>query len=137
MIELTQEKVGRKDVSEGSILSNNLENNYSSINQNHNPNQRAVSPLPNDNNSSKIQRKHRIFDNTNKGSSISPNNKVHPNPQPVPPPQALVQSSKLVNPAIRTKPFSETEPPEQPVTISLATRNQEPIKNLFASNSNH
>ncbi len=105
MIELTQEKVGRKDVTEGSILSNNLENNYSSINQNHNPNLR-ISPLPNDNNSSKIQRKHRIFDNTNKGSSVSPNNKVHANPQPQPAP--LMQSSKLVNPAIRTKPFSES-----------------------------
>lgn len=111
MIELTQEKVGRKDVSEGSILSNNLENNYSSINQMHNPHLR-VSPHPND--TSKIQRKHRIFDNTNKGgSSISPNNKLptstpnntNANPAPIVS-ASLFQSTKVVNPAIRTKPFA-------------------------------
>lgn len=93
MIEVTQEKVAsRKEQSEtNSILSNQIEN-YSSLNHNQ---QQRVSPLPND--TSKVQRKHRIFDN--KGTSVSPN-KVTANSQY----SNVFQSTKIVNPAIRTRP---------------------------------
>ena len=93
MIEVTQEKVAsRKEQSEtNSILSNQIEN-YSSLNHNQ---QQRVSPLPND--TSKVQRKHRIFDN--KGTSASPN-KVTANSQY----SNVFQSTKIVNPAIRTRP---------------------------------
>lgn len=97
MIEITQEKVAsRKEQSEtNSVLSNQIDN-YSSVNPN--PQQQRISPLPND--TSKVQRKHRIFDN--KGSSVSPNKIVttsqYNNSNNV------FQSTKIVNPAIRTKP---------------------------------
>ncbi len=85
----------------------NVENNYSSSNQpqQYTSNQR-ISPIQND--TSKIQRKHRIFD---KPSSISPN-KVNSN-QPILP-NGLLQSTKVINPSIRTN--------VEAVTISLATK---------------
>ena len=88
-----------------------MENNYSSINQpqQYISNQR-VSTIQND--TSKIQRKHRIFDN--KPSSVSPNKTT--NAQPILN-NGLLQSTKVINPAIRT----HTEPTQQP-TISLATK---------------
>ncbi len=99
MIEVTQEKTSKKEITDTvSVGSNNMENNYSSINQQFNSQQRA-SPHPND--TSKMQRKHRIFDN-NKGSSVSPNNKVS-NSSHVQPYNNLLQSTKLINPSLKPK----------------------------------
>ena len=99
MIEVTQQKTSKKEITDTvSVGSNNMENNYSSINQQFNSQQRA-SPHPND--TSKMQRKHRIFDN-NKGSSVSPNNKVS-NSSHVQPYNNLLQSTKLINPSLKPK----------------------------------
>lgn len=77
-----------------------------------------------------MQRKHRIFDN--KGTSVSPN-KVTANSQYS---NNVFQSTKIVNPAIRTRP-AETidQDPQQQVTISLATKTAETLKNNFAVES--
>ena len=99
MIEVTQEKTSKKEITDTvSVGSNNMENNYSSINQQFNS-QQSASPHPND--TSKMQRKHRIFDN-NKGSSVSPNNKVS-NSSHVQPYNNLLQSTKLINPSLKPK----------------------------------
>ena len=73
-----------------------------------------------------MQRKHRIFDN-NKGSSVSPNNKVS-NSSHVQPYTNLLQSTKLINPSLKPKTSNEPEPALQQVTISLATKAIEPQK---------
>jgi hypothetical protein len=117
-------------------MSNNVENNfYSSNNNQPQPNQRATIIQNNQNDNSKIQRKHRIFDNANKGSSISPNkpsNSANANVQGYSSTGGVFQSTKIVNPAIRTKPLTESEPVQQQVTISLATKMTEPLRNNFA-----
>jgi hypothetical protein len=98
-----------------------MENNYSRSNQPFSSQQRA-SLHPNPNDTSKMQRKHRIFD-SNKGSSVSPNNKVSTSSN-------LLQSTKLINPSLKQKTSSEPEPVLQQATISLATKANDPQKNI-------
>lgn len=135
MIEVTQEK-GKKDSADSTI---NLDQNYSSVQpkQGANPtssnfiSSNHIAGNPND--SSKVNRKHRIFDNSSKQtSSISPNPKsVSPlNAQPYTNNNAPLYSTKVINPLKPKEPEVE-----RPPTISLATRQSDPPRSTDLESS--
>lgn len=106
---------------------NNVDShNFSSIN----PQKASVTANDNKNDNSRVNRKHRIFDNTNKVSSVSPNHKtVSPNTEPYNNTNGPLHSTKVINPTVKVKvPQPETQ---KQATLSLAAKATNPLKNNF------
>lgn len=80
---------------------NNVESyNFSSVN----PQKGSITQIDNKNDNSRVNRKHKIFENAHKASSVSPNHKtVSPNSDFVGQNPAPLYSTKVINPTIKVK----------------------------------
>jgi hypothetical protein len=80
---------------------NNVDSyNFSSVN----PQKASVTQIDNKNDNSRVNRKHKIFNNVHKASSVSPNHKtVSPNSEFFSNNPAPLYSTKVINPTIKVK----------------------------------